>query len=72
MPRYYLDLDISREAYLRYYRGVAAAVRATDREGRAVRFPASALRGHVTHAGIRGSFCLVTDDDHRLLRLERL
>jgi len=72
MPRYYLDLDISRDAYLRYYQGGAAAVRALDRQGRSLRFPASALRSHVSHEGVRGSFCLVTDEHHRLLRLERL
>ena len=72
MPRYYLDLDISREDYLRYYRGDAASVRAVDRQGRTVRFPASALRAHVTHSGVRGSFCLVTDNAHRLLEFARI
>lgn len=72
MPRYFLDLDISRDDYLRYYRGGAASVRAVDREGRTVRFPASALRAHVRHSGVQGRFCLVTDDEHRLLELQRL
>ncbi|ACL74030.1 DUF2835 domain-containing protein [Thioalkalivibrio sulfidiphilus] len=72
MPCYYFDLHISREEYLRYYQGAATAVRVVDRDGRGVRFPASALRGHVTPTGISGSFCLVTDENHKLLRLERL
>lgn len=72
MPRYYFDLNISREEYLRYYRGAAVTVRVVDREGRGVRFPASALRSHVTPTGISGSFCLVTDEHHKLVRLERL
>jgi hypothetical protein len=72
MPRYYLDLDISREDCLQYYGGAAASVRAVDRQGRTVRFPASALRGHMTPSGVRGSFCLVTDERHRLLSFERV
>jgi len=72
MPRYILDLDISSDTMKRYYQGRSSAVLATDRSGRRVRFPAMALRPHVTHEGVRGTFCLETDDEHRLLGLYRL
>ena len=72
MPRYILDLDICAETYLSYYQGRAATVFAVDRQGRRLRFPATALRNHITHTGIRGTFCLETDDNHRLVGLYRL
>lgn len=72
MPRFILDLDISADACLRYYRGDAHSVTATDRAGRRVRFPATALRPHVTRGGVRGTFCLETDEQHRLVGLYRL
>ena len=64
MPRYILDLSIGAETMLRYYRGQAVSVTATDRRGKRVRFPAAALRPHMTDAGVHGTFCLETDDEH--------
>jgi hypothetical protein len=72
LPRYILDLDISAETCLLYYQGQASTVFAVDRQGRRVRFPAMALRKHVTRDGVRGTFCLETDTSHRLLDLYRV
>ncbi|NDY96853.1 DUF2835 family protein [Wenzhouxiangella limi] len=72
MKEYRFSLSISTDEYLRYYQGQAVAVVVTDSEGRTIRFPANALRAHVNHAGIQGRFRLITDDEHRLQRLERI
>ncbi|MFP4161154.1 MAG: DUF2835 domain-containing protein, partial [Ectothiorhodospira sp.] len=71
MPRYHLHLEISREAFLQYYSGVAAAVVARSAEGPRVRFPASSLRPFVGHEGINGRFVLTVDEHNRLQSLDR-
>ena len=72
MNEYYFSLSISRDEYLRYYQGQAVAVVVTDMHGRTIRFPANALRTHVDHTGIHGRFRLVTNEENRLQRLERM
>ncbi|MCG5515315.1 MULTISPECIES: DUF2835 domain-containing protein [Ectothiorhodospira] len=72
MHHYHFRLDIPRDEFLRYYSGSAASVVASSQEGRTVRFPASALRPHVTHDGVRGRFRLTVDDQFRLQSLERI
>ncbi|MEE4637521.1 MAG: DUF2835 domain-containing protein [Wenzhouxiangella sp.] len=72
MKEYLFSLNISAEEYLRYYQGQAVAVVVTDSLGRTIRFPANALRSHVGHNGVHGRFRLVTDDDLKLQRLERI
>ncbi|MAR92244.1 MAG: DUF2835 domain-containing protein [Pseudomonadota bacterium] len=67
-----VDLVISREEYLRWYQGAASAVVATARDGRKVRFPAASLRPYVTHQGIRGTFAIYFDDNHKLLAVKKL
>ncbi len=67
-----LDLDITVEECLRYYKGRAASVRARARDGRTVRFPAALLRSFVDDGGVHGSFLLRYDRNHRLVSLERL
>ncbi|MCG5512207.1 DUF2835 domain-containing protein [Ectothiorhodospira shaposhnikovii] len=72
MPHFHFNLSISRDDYLRYYSGAASAVVAMSREGRTVRFPASALRPFVLHDGVHGHFRLTVDNQFKLLSLERL
>ena len=72
LKEYRFSLRISAEDYLRYYRGEAVSVIATDPHGRTIRFPATALRPYVDYQGVHGRFRLVTDDEHRLQKLERI
>jgi hypothetical protein len=72
LKEYLFSLGISAEEYLRYYQGQAVAVVVTDSLGRTIRFPANALRSHVAHNGVHGRFRLITDDEHKLQRLERI
>jgi hypothetical protein len=68
--RYEVDLNIPAAELLRYYRGVASAVVTTDRYGRSIRFPASALRPFVTGTGVHGRFLLSVDDHNRLRQIQ--
>ncbi len=72
MKEYRFSLNISAEDYLRYYRGEAVSVIAVDPAGVSIRFPATALRGHVDRNGVRGTFRLLTDEQNRLQSLERI
>lgn len=67
-----LRLAIPADEVLRLYQGEARQVLASSEDGRSVRFPASALRRHVTRAGVYGRFELRFDAGHHLLELRRL
>jgi len=68
---YTVNLDISAEAYLRMYSGEARIVVARDTQGRSVQFPALSLRKFVTAEGVRGTFLIRVDANHRLVDIQR-
>jgi hypothetical protein len=70
MPELYIDLHLSPDALLRYYRGEARNVRARATTGQVVQFPAGALQRHVAVDGIHGRFRLVFDENYRFVQLE--
>ena len=67
-----VDLIISADEMLRYYRGDASGVSTTARDGRSVRFPASALRDFVDSDGVNGSFAIYFDAENKLEKIKRL
>lgn len=72
MQRFVFDLHISPDEWLSYYRGAARHVVAVARDGRRVKFAAKHLQRFVTRSGIRGTFEMVIDDGHDLVRFERV
>jgi hypothetical protein len=72
MPELILDLNISTDEMLAYYRGKARTVRARATNGQTVRFPASVLQRHVTPRGVHGQFRMEFDENHKFVRLEPL
>jgi hypothetical protein len=66
------DLRITRADYLSYYKGTANWVQVRARDGRRIRFPASALRPFVTEDGIQGAFEITYEENHRLVGIHRL
>jgi hypothetical protein len=64
-------LALDADEVLRYYRGSATEVVVHANDGRTVRFPASALRPHMTRNGVSGTFALVFDEHNRLVSLDR-
>ncbi|HAV62360.1 MAG TPA: DUF2835 domain-containing protein [Verrucomicrobiales bacterium] len=71
MPHLTIDLKISADELLEYYRGTARTVHAIATNGQTVDFPASALQRHITKDGIHGRFRLRFDEHHKLLSLEK-
>ena len=72
MPRYVFQLHLPPEKYLDYYRGTIRQVVVRCHTGENVQFPAVLLRKFVAHGGIRGTFELTSDDQHKNVQLNRL
>lgn len=72
MQRFVFDLSIPPEQWMAYYRGAARHVVAVARGGERVQFAAKHLQRFVTRDGIRGTFEMVLDETHDLVRFERL
>lgn len=72
MNEYRFRISISSNEYLAHYQGAAREVVVTLTTGLKVQFPASALRSHVTHNGIQGTFVLHVDENNKLQALERV
>jgi hypothetical protein len=71
MPALLLELHVSPDDLLDYYRGVARTVHTTAANGQTVNFPASALQRHVTVDGVHGWFRLEFDENNKFVRLDR-
>ena len=69
MPDLILDLNISAEKMLGYYRGEVRTVRARATNGQTVQFPVSVLQKHVSVDGIHGRFRMELDDHNKFIRL---
>lgn len=67
-----VEMHISAEEYLRYYKGSASTVFATAVDGRRVQFPAKILQGMVDHTGITGRFLISFNQEGKFENIERL
>lgn len=72
MHQIIVDIRISSEEYLRYYRGEAGVVSCRARDGRRVQFPASLLRPFVGRDGICGSFSIRYDSAGKFQRIDKI
>jgi hypothetical protein len=72
VQRYELDLRISPEEYLDYYRGIVRSVVARTTSGQTLQFPASLLQRFLTHTGIEGHFVLLCDANNKCIELRRV
>lgn len=72
MQRIIVDISIPPEEWIRLYQGHVTDVHARARDGRSVRFPARILSRFFLEDGIRGSFCILFDDQGRFVSVERL
>ena len=66
-----IQLDISADQFLDWYRGVAKNVLARTEDGRVIQFPANVLQGFVGLNGIQGTFLLTYDSDYRFISIAR-
>ncbi len=67
-----LDIYIDPEELKRLYDGSAKFVHTVARDGRSVRFPLNLLQPFVTRSGIRGSFKIRFDANHKFKKIDRI
>jgi hypothetical protein len=71
--RYYtVDLNISREEWLKIYRGVARKVHCQALDGTRILLPAHHFYSFVSHNGISGRFALEIDENQKLHTIKRV
>lgn len=69
--KYYFSLNITNQEFLPYYQGRVQTIIVTTAQGLKLEFPAMHLRSYLTASGIRGHFCLQTQDN-KFLSLDKL
>ena len=67
-----VDIHLTADEYLKWYRGDASSVVAYSRDGRRIRFPVSSLHPYITHEGVRGSFAVHFNEHNKLVKVEKL
>ncbi|QIA63299.1 DUF2835 family protein [Vibrio astriarenae] len=72
MNQYHFQLNISYQSFLQHYSGVASNVLVTTTTGVRIQLPASRFRPFLSQIGVKGHFRLITDQNNRFLKLERL
>ena len=72
MPKHHFWLKISKNEWLRYYRGAANSVMVRSIQGLRIAIPAHHFRNHTTLKGIEGFFELVLDKDNKMVSLKRI
>lgn len=72
MEQLTVDICLSRGQYLEIYKTFIRQVHTHARTGQSVRFPVNVLKPFVGHEGVRGSFRLFFDSDHRFHHIERV
>ena len=65
------DLAITRDQFLRFYRGQAKSVITQAHSGETLQFPASGLRAFVGRDGVQGTFCIHYTEDGTLINITR-
>tara|TARA_R110000744_G_scaffold187129_3_gene306577 strand:+ start:164 stop:379 length:216 start_codon:yes stop_codon:yes gene_type:complete len=68
---YYFSLNFTSEEYLPYYQGRVQSIIVMTEQGVKVEFPAMHLRNYITSMGIRGRFCLKTQNN-KFLSLDKI
>ncbi|ALO34710.1 hypothetical protein CMT41_08270 [Colwellia sp. MT41] len=61
--KYYFSLNLSTSEFLPYYQGTVQNVVVTTTQGIKVQFPAMHLRKYLSATGIKGDFCLQTQQN---------
>lgn len=72
VKKVWVNLRLSPEEYLRYYRGTAKVVYARDVQGRTVQFPANLLQRFVTQNGVDGLFEIQFTSGGKLIDIYRV
>ena len=72
MQKIIVDISISKDEWLKIYRGQANLVNGVSRDGRSIQFPANILSKYTTHSGIQGSFAITFTQDGKFQSIVKL
>lgn len=67
-----VDLRVSADEYLKFYRGQASVVTCRSRDGRRIQFPVSILNPYLTRDGVSGSFEIQFDAQGKFVAISRI
>ena len=67
--QYIVELAVSKQELLKYYRGAASQISAVATDGQTILFPVTAIQPFVTHEGVFGRFQLQVNSQGRLLKI---
>ena len=73
MSQYFdFSINLSKQKTERIYQGQAKFLLVISDEGLKLQFPIANFRQFISEQGIRGRFRAETNDEHQLLKLEKL
>ncbi|MFT5716549.1 MAG: hypothetical protein ACI9T7_000726 [Oleiphilaceae bacterium] len=72
MKKIIIDILITRDEWMKIYRGETNLVYARSRDGRSIQFPASILSKYTTYNGIEGSFVINFTDAGKFQSITKL
>ncbi|GLX76768.1 hypothetical protein tinsulaeT_01080 [Thalassotalea insulae] len=61
--KYYFAINMTSQEFFPYYQGKIQAIVVTSTTGKRIQFPAMHLRKFLTASGVRGYFCLETENN---------
>ena len=65
-------LKLSDKELMKYYKGRANNVVATDSSGMTIQFPVNILRPFVTSGGVHGVFVMTVDDNNKFIDIKKI
>lgn len=71
VKKYHFHLFLSSQEFLPYYQGHVTDIQVITTQGIKVQFPAMHMRPFITSMGIKGYFCLTTENN-RFKSLEKI
>lgn len=70
--QYTFRLNISYNTFLQHYSGAASQVLVVSEQGLKIQISATRLRPFLSQIGVKGRFRLLTDQNHKFIKLEAL
>ncbi len=69
---YYFRMNVTYQAFLSHYSGLASTILVVTEQGLKLQLPASRFRVFLTQVGVKGRFRVTVDDNNRLINIERI
>ena len=69
--KYYFNINMTYDDFLPYYQGIINVVVVRSTEGQRIRFPAMHIKQYLMSTGIKGHFCMYTENN-KFVSLEKM